>query len=180
MSLPPIQFTNAGLSELISSKNQGLKGAIKWMSTGDRSYTPSFDQTALKHERQRKEILDWEDISSTQLRLAALFDGDLEYEVREIGLWLESGTLLGVISAPNKRITFKSEEGGWLARFTIDISPLPARSITVVVGNNNINLLMAEELMTSAIATVSLGATQIKIAHQQLLLSEKLRTELNK
>lgn len=174
-----VQYTNAGLAELISARNQGLKGAIKYIAAGDRSYTPAADQKALKNELQREEIQDWEELSLTQLRMGAVFKGNKEYEVREVGFFLESGTLLAVYSAPNTLLTYKSANASWLQKFTLDVSPLPSNSVTVVVGTENANLLMAEEMMNAAIATISLGATQTKIAHQQMVLSERLRTELS-
>ncbi|GEM77190.1 hypothetical protein C1141_06440 [Vibrio agarivorans] len=173
-----VQYTDAGLAELISTRNQGLKGAIKYIAVGDRSYTPTSAQTALKNELQREVIADWEELSSTQLRMGAVFRGTKEYEVREVGFFLESGTLLAVYSAPNTLLTYKSANSSWLQKFTLDVSPLPSGSVTIDVGTENMNLLMSEEMLNAAIATISLGTTQIKIAHQQLLLSERLRTEL--
>ncbi|MDK9756737.1 phage tail protein [Vibrio sp. D173a] len=173
-----VQYTDAGLAELISARNQGLKGAIKYIAVGDHSYTPTANQTALENELQREVIADWEDLSPTQLRMGAVFRGDKEYEVREVGFFLESGTLLAVYSAPNTLLTYKSANSSWLQKFTLDVSPLPSGSVTIEVGTENVNLLMSEEMLNAAIATISLGTTQIKIAHQQLLLSERLRTEL--
>ncbi|WP_233265720.1 hypothetical protein [Grimontia hollisae] len=90
MTTPVVQYTKAGLAELISAKNQGIKGAIKWIAAGSRSYEPSADQTALLAEKQRELIVDWEELSPTQLRMAAPFKGNLEYEVREVGFFLKA------------------------------------------------------------------------------------------
>ncbi|AUI88162.1 phage tail protein [Vibrio azureus] len=174
-----VQYTDAGLAELISAQHQGLKAAIKTIAVGDRSYTPTTDQQALHNERQREVIVDWEELSPTQLRMSAVFKGNQEYEVREVGFFLASGTLLALYSAPNTLLTYKSANSSWLQKFTLDVSPLPSDSITVEVGTENLNLLMFEEVLTAAIATISLGTTQIKIAHQQWLLSERLRAELD-
>ncbi|ENX3946326.1 phage tail protein [Photobacterium damselae] len=150
-----VQFTKAGLAELISAKNQGLKGALKWVAAGDRSYQPSPDQKSLYSERQRELISDWEEISPTQLRMGAAFKGNLEYEVREVGFFLESGTLLAVYSRPNQLLTYKSASASWIQKFTLDVSPLPTDSITFIEGNNDLNLLLGEELAT--IATAQIG-----------------------
>lgn len=173
-----VQYTNAGLAELISAEHQGLRGTIKYIAAGDKSYTPSANQTVLRHECQREEIQEWEELSPTQLRMAAVFRGPLEYEVREVGFFLESGTLLAVFSSDNTLLTYKSANASWLQKFTLDISPLPTSSVTVVVGTENINLLMVEEMLNSACASSILGMCQIKTSHQQLLLSEQIRTEL--
>lgn len=175
MSEPRVQFTNAGLAELISAKNAGIKGAIKYIAAGDRSYTPQTGQTALQRERQRVEIVDYEEISLTQLRMGAKFTGPLEYEVREIGFYLESGTLLAVYSVPNTLLTYKSANSSWIQKFTLDISPLPTGSVTVVVGTENLNLMMTEEIAAAAAAFIKSEATNIKLTHEQMRLSERLR-----
>ncbi|MEL6113767.1 phage tail protein [Photobacterium sp. SP02] len=175
MNSPIVQYTNAGLAELISARNQGIKGAIKWIAAGDKSYQPSAEQTRLQNEKQRELISDWEELSQTQLRMAAVFKGNLEYEVREVGFFLESGTLLAVYSAPATLLTYKSANASWIQKFTLDISPLPTQSITVVVGTENINLMMVEELATSTAAFIQSQTTQIHIAHEQLRISERLR-----
>ncbi len=158
-----VQYTNAGLAELISARNQGLKGAIKFIAAGDRSYTPTAVQKALKHELQREEIQDWEELSPTQLRMGAVFKGNKEYEVREVGFFLESGTLLAVYSAPNTLLTYKSANASWLQKFTLDVSPLPSNSVTVVVGTENVNLLIGEELATMAAANVANMARHVEL-----------------
>ncbi|UIP28893.1 phage tail protein [Photobacterium sp. TLY01] len=155
MTTPVVQYTKAGLAELISAKNQGIKGAIKWIAAGSRSYTPSAGQTRLYDEKQREPVSDWEDISPTQIRMAAAFKGNKEYEVREVGFFLESGTLLAVYSVPGELLAYKSANASWLQKFTLDISPLPTNSVMVELGTENLNLLITEELATLAAANVS-------------------------
>ncbi|HFQ4959200.1 TPA: phage tail protein [Vibrio vulnificus] len=158
-----VQYTNAGLAELISARNKGLHGAITQIAAGDRSYTPSPTQTALKNERQRVAIADHEDYSPTKLRMAAAFKGTLEYEVREVGFFLESGTLLAVFSKPDTLLTFKSANGAWVQKFTLDISPLPTGSVTVELGSENLNLLITEELATMAASNVANMARHVSL-----------------
>ena len=163
MSAPIVQYTKAGLAELISAKNQGIKGAIKWIAAGDRSYKPSVDQTRLYNEKQRELITDWEELSPTQLRMGAVFKGNLEYEVREVGFFLESGTLLAVYSVPNTLLTYKSANASWLQKFTLDISPLPTDSVSVVLGADNINLFLAEELAIMGTAQIGNMARHVEL-----------------
>ncbi|MCG7551574.1 phage tail protein [Pseudoalteromonas sp. Of7M-16] len=175
MSEHIVQFTTAGLAELISAKNTGIKAAITHVAAGDKSYKPLAAQTTLVSERQRVKIADYEELGQTQLRMGAKFTGSLEYEVREIGFYLESGTLLAVYSVPNTLLTYKSRHSSWIQKFTLDISPLPTDSVNVVVGTENINLMVVEEMATSAAAFIKSQATQVKIAHQQMQLNERFR-----
>lgn len=163
MSTPTVQYTKAGLAELISAKNQGIKGEIKWIAAGNRSYTPSVDQTRLSNEKQRELITDWEELSPTQLRMGAVFKGSLEYEVREVGFFLESGTLLAVYSVPSTLLTYKSANASWLQKFTLDISPLPTDSVSVVLGAENINLFLAEELAIMGTAQIGNMARHVEL-----------------
>jgi len=150
MSESSVQFTNAGLAELISAKNKGFKAAITEIGAGDKSYKPSASQTALVNEKQREPIAEYEELSSTSLRMGTIFNGEDEYEVREIGFYLDSGTLLAVYSVPNTLLTYKSARSSWIQKFTLDISLLPTDSVTVVIGTENINLMMTEELAIMA------------------------------
>jgi len=175
MSSPIVQFTKAGLAELIDAKRLGIKGIITHVSAGDKGYIPSPDQQSLQHEIQRVEVASFEDLSTTQIRLGAKFTGDAEYEVREVGFWLESGTLLAVFSLPDQMLTYKSANSSWIQKFTLDISALPTDSITVEVGVDNLNLMLTEELLIMTRASVINNTATIKTAHMQMQLSERLR-----
>lgn len=170
-----VQYTDAGLAELVSAKNSGIRGEITHIAAGDKSYTPLASQTALVNERQRVAVGDYEEPSLTQIRMGAVFSGSLEYEVREVGFFLASGTLLAVYSEPNKLLTYKSSNSDWVQKFTLDISMLPTDSVTIQVGTENINLMLSEEFATIAVAFIRSQTVQTKISHQQMQLNERLR-----
>lgn len=149
-----VRFTSKGLDEVLQAKNQGLKGEIIHIAAGTGRYNPTGNETALRNERQRVAIVDYEDLGQRQLRMAALFDGDGEYEIGEFGFYLASGTLLAVYSVAGQLLTYKAAAARVLQKFTLDISPLPADSVTIVVGSENLNLLMAEELAVLSVATI--------------------------
>lgn len=149
-----VRFTSKGLDEVLQAKNQGLKGEITHIAAGTGRYNPTGNETALRNERQRVAIVDYEDLGQRQLRMAALFDGDGEYEIGEFGFYLASGTLLAVYSVAGQLLTYKAAAARVLQKFTLDISPLPADSVTIVVRSENLNLLMAEELAVLSVATI--------------------------
>ena len=150
-----VRFTSKGLDEVLQAKNQGLKGEITHIGAGTGRYNPDGSEVALRDERQRVAIVDYEDLGERQLRMAALFDGDGEYEIGEFGFYLASGTLLAVYSVAGKLLTYKAAAARVLQKFTLDVSPLPADSVTIVVGEHNLNLLLTEELATIAAANVN-------------------------
>ncbi|KRP93498.1 hypothetical protein PFLL34_03254 [Pseudomonas fluorescens] len=149
-----VRFTSKGLDEVLQAKNQGLKGEITHVGAGTGRYNPDGSEVALSDERQRVAIVDYEDLGERQLRMAALFDGDGEYEIGEFGFYLASGTLLAVYSVAGKLLTYKAAAARVLQKFTLDVSPLPADSVTVVVGSENFNILIAEELASVATANI--------------------------
>ena len=149
-----VRFTSKGLDEVLQAKNQGLKGEITHIGAGTARYNPDGSEVALSDERQRVAIVDYEDLGERQLRMAALFDGDGEYEIGEFGFYLASGTLLAVYSVAGKLLTYKAAAARVLQKFTLDVSPLPADSVTVVVGSENFNILIAEELASVATANI--------------------------
>lgn len=150
-----VRFTSKGLDEVLQAKNQGLKGEITHIGAGTGRYNPDGTEVALRDERQRVAIVDYEDLGERQLRMAALFDGDGEYEIGEFGFYLASGTLLAVYSVAGKLLTYKAAAARVLQKFTLDVSPLPADSVTIVVGEHNLNLLFTEELAAVAAANVN-------------------------
>ena len=149
-----VRFTSKGLDEVLQAKNQGLKGEITHIGAGTGRYNPDGTEVALRDERQRVAIVDYEDLGERQLRMAALFDGDGEYEIGEFGFYLASGTLLAVYSVAGKLLTYKAAAARVLQKFTLDVSPLPAESVTVVVGVENFNVLLSEEIAHLATASV--------------------------
>ncbi|MFL1500835.1 hypothetical protein ACI77J_02580 [Pseudomonas sp. O64] len=158
-----VRFTSKGLDEVLQAKNQGLKGEITHIGAGSGRYNPDGTEVALRDERQRVAIVDYEDLGDRQLRMAALFDGETEYEIGEFGFYLSSGTLLALYSVAEKLLTYKSSAARVLQRFTLDISPLPTDSVTVVVGSENLNVLMTEELAQVAAASIDNMARYVGI-----------------
>jgi|GEM_PF-1029913 len=169
-----LQFTEAGLAKLLSAKENGLKGEITHIAFGDGSYTPSKTQTKLSREMERIELTDYQDYGSS-LRISGVFNGDLEYAIREIGVFLSDGTLLGAYSLAGKTLGYRTpaiKVAQWL---TINVEALPADSVTVVVGTENLNLIIDLEMMMDAVAFTRSQVVQTKQAHTQMQLGERLR-----
>ncbi|AMW81782.1 Phage tail fiber [Pseudomonas yamanorum] len=168
-----VRFTSKGLDEVLQAKNQGLKGEITHIGAGTGRYNPDGTEVALRDERQRVAIVDYEDLGDRQLRMAALFDGEAEYEIGEFGFYLASGTLLAVYSVAGKLLTYKAAAARVLQKFTLDISPLPADSVTIVVGSENLNVLLVDELATLAAASVDNMARGVGLLLRVMQLESK-------
>lgn len=168
-----VRFTSKGLDEVLQAKNQGLKGEITHIGAGTARYNPDGSEVALRDERQRVAIVDYEDLGERQLRMAALFDGDGEYEIGEFGFYLASGTLLAVYSVAGKLLTYKAAAARVLQKFTLDVSPLPADSVTVVVGTENLNILLTEELASLSAASIDTMTRGIGVLFRLMALEAK-------
>ncbi|MFL9671855.1 hypothetical protein [Pseudomonas marginalis] len=168
-----VRFTSKGLDEVLQAKNQGLKGEITHIGAGTGRYNPDGTELALRDERQRVAIVDYEDLGDRQLRMAALFDGDGEYEIGEFGFYLASGTLLAVYSVAGKLLTYKAAAARVLQKFTLDISPLPADSVTITVGSENLNVLLVDELAALSAASVDNMARGVGLLFRVMKLESK-------
>ena len=168
-------ITRAGLNECISAKGKGIEARLKWVSAGDRAYTPNPDQTTLVNEIQRVEFGEYKDTGASQLQAVAKFSGPQEYPIKELGFWLETGTLLGVISAPNTTLNYKAKNGHCIQPITLDLSALPSDTVTVVVGTENLNILIEDEFTKMAIAQVQTMHRQIQQEFRLLDLEKRLR-----
>ena len=118
-------------------------------------------------------IVDYEDLGERQLRMAALFDGDGEYEIGEFGFYLASGTLLAVYSVAGKLLTYKAAAARVLQKFTLDVSPLPADSVTIVVGNDNLNVLLTDEIAALSAASIDNMARGVGVLFRVMEVEKK-------
>ncbi|WP_282410302.1 hypothetical protein ACK3BE_06005 [Pseudomonas mandelii] len=168
-----VRFTSAGLAEVLQAKNQGLKGEITHIGAGTARYDPNGSETALRDERQRVAIVDYEDLGAGELRMGALFSGPEEYEIGEFGFYLASGTLLAVYSVAGKLLTYKAAAARVLQKFTLDVSPLPAESVTVIVGSENLNILLSEEFTALACADIDNMARHVELLLRVMSLQTK-------
>lgn len=169
-----LQFTSAGLAECIAAKEQGLRAEITHMAFGDVAFKPTKNLKTLRGERERVQISDYQD-AGQQLRMAGVFDGELEYAIRSVGVFLSTGTLLGVYSASNAMLGYRTPDVRVVQWFTLGIEALPSESVTVVAGVENINLIMDAEMATGCAAFIRQGVSIIKNAHWNMNLSERVR-----
>lgn len=173
MSELSLVITRKGLDECIDAKSRGVSIDLKWVSAGDRAYTPNPEQTTLVNEIQRVEFGEYKNLGANQLQAVAKFSGPDEYPVRELGFWLASGTLLGVISAPDTTLNYKAAGGSCIQPLTLNLSALPTDTVQVVVGTENLNILVEAEFIKMAVAHVSTMHRQILQEFRILDLEKK-------
>jgi hypothetical protein len=147
------QITLAGLQAAWNATNTGISAEITHVGLGSGGYTPSTGQTALEDEKHRIEIAGGTLAGPTQIHLTAMDNSDLEFWVREVGFYLADGTLFAVWSTSEGPLAYKSASLPLVVAFDLDLSALPADSITVST-TGTLNLFLADELTRMATAQI--------------------------
>ncbi|WP_294948238.1 phage tail protein [Sulfurivirga sp.] len=147
-------ITDAGLAAVFAAQNDGLAATISHMAIGDAAYTPTAARTTLGHERLRVPVHSARRADSDRIHLEALFEGTEAFWIREVGFFLEDGTLLAVWSDPSQALGYKSADVAFLLALDLTLAAMPPDSVTVNATGPDVNLYIADHLavITAAIA----------------------------
>jgi len=157
MSSTPLMPTilEVGLQALWLTSKDGVAAKITHIALGEAAYTPHQGLVRLQAERARYPIADGKAVSSTQVHLTALADGDAEFWVREVGFYLADGTCLAIWSDPARPLAYKAAGVDLLLAYDLVLSALPPGSVTVQSTGAGLSLAMAEELAALATGQIS-------------------------
>jgi len=142
--------TTAGLQKFFQvSGLPEVKLKLTHIGFGDSGYTPDKNQTSLKKEIIRIPISSGKVFPSDgYMDLSALIPEDVpEFWIREIGWYLEDGTLAFVWSHPEVPIAWKNKNLKLLAGISVRITDVPLDKIEIVESNPDLKLLYTEEFM---------------------------------
>lgn len=124
-------ITDAGIAASVQAGELGISYKITEISIGTEGYTPTADQTELQNEVQRKAITRGEVIGLSQLHFETVWDGDEEFEGKELGYWLEDGTLFAVDSRDGEVITYKRRDTVVTEACELNLAASTIENITV-------------------------------------------------
>ncbi|MGR6860817.1 gp53-like domain-containing protein [Aliivibrio salmonicida] len=131
-------ITDAGIAASIQASDLGVSYKITHIGMGTSGYVPSHNQTSLRDETARRPITQGSVPGLGQLHFEVLFDGDIEYEAREIGYFLEDGTLFAVDSRNGDIISIKRADTVITEVFDLTLSGSEINTITVeIIGAAN-------------------------------------------
>ncbi len=147
-------ITAVGLQAVFNALNNGLEACISAVALGDASYTPDQNRIALSGEKNRMAIASGNLVSPTQIHMSVIDDSDKTFWVREVGFFLEDGTLFAVYSESGKALAYKSPDIDLLLAFDLALSGVPANSITIIDQGADLNILVAPELARMAAAQI--------------------------
>ncbi|MFC5399729.1 phage tail protein [Undibacterium jejuense] len=163
MSTPLLPtMLEVGLNAIWRGSNDGVAAQITHIALGDAGYAPNQGQAGLRSERARYPVADGKRVSPRQIHVTALADGNTEFWVREVGFYLADGTCLAVWSDPAKPLAYKAPGIDLLLAYDLNLSAVPADSVTVQSTGAGLSLNMAGEYASLAKALVQLQRTILK------------------
>lgn len=131
-------ITDAGIAASIQAAELGVSYKITHIAMGAAGYVPVHNQTTLHNEIIRKPITQGSVPTLGHLHFEVLFDGEIEYEAREIGYFLEDGTLFAVDSRDGDIISIKRSDTVITEVFDLTLSGSEINTITVeIIGAAN-------------------------------------------
>ena len=148
-------ITDAGIAASIQAGELGIQYKITHISIGREGYVPTADQTELRNEIQRKAITKGEHIGLGRLHFETVWDGQEEFEGKELGYWLEDGTLFAVDSRNGEVITYKRADTVVTEAVELTLSASSLSNITVE--------LMGAPLATERVAGIAKIATSVQV-----------------
>ncbi|MCG6389424.1 phage tail protein [Vibrio fluvialis] len=124
-------ITHAGIAAAIRASDLGIEYRITHISIGSAGYVPNPEQTALVAEIQKKAITRGALVAQGQLHFETVWDGDEEFEGKELGYWLEDGTLFAVDSRDGEVITYKRKNTVVTEACELNLAASTIENITV-------------------------------------------------
>ncbi|WP_281545903.1 phage tail protein [Grimontia sp. SpTr1] len=157
-------LTEAGLQALFNATQDGLDAKITQVGLGEGAYAPDQTRTVLESEVHRLSIASGKRVGAHQVHLNVIDDTDHAFWVREVGFYLDDGTLLAVYSASEGALAYKSPTIDLVLAFDLSLNGIPADSINVVDTGADLNILFAPEL--ARLATASINTMRRYLVHR--------------
>lgn len=135
------KLTQTGQAAVWNANNTGTSLNLTHIQFGSGNRAPSGTETALLSPQQAVAIAAGFSVSSTQIRMSAIFTGNQNYVIREVGLWAGDPAIVG-----SKLVGYWSQAAGDLAMkspgvdfifshdMTLDAA-VPAGSLTILADN---------------------------------------------
>ena len=138
--------TDAGRAAILAADSAGLDVSITHVAAGSSAYNPEDrrNATALLDERERVEIVSSRVVADQyRLDINALFFGESEYWVREVGFFDSEGALVWLWSSPTETLGYKSAPVRFLLGLSLTIVDVPLDAITIIDQGQPLELSLA-------------------------------------
>ncbi|WP_236733392.1 phage tail protein [Aliivibrio fischeri] len=124
-------ITDAGIAASIEAEALGVNYKITHIGIGLDGYVPTADQTQLKNEVAREALSRGSVPALGQLHFEAVFAGNTSFDGKEIGYFLEDGTLFAVDSRDGEIISLKRSNTIITESFELNLAGSSIKNITV-------------------------------------------------
>lgn len=135
------KLTQSGQAAVWNARNTGISLNLTHIQFGSGNRAPSGTETALLNPQQAVPIAAGFSVSPTQIRMSAIFSGNQNYVIREVGVWAGDPAANG-----SKLVGYWSQAAGDLAMkspgvdfifshdMTLDAA-VPAGGLTILADN---------------------------------------------
>lgn len=160
-------ITNAGIAASIHAGELGVSYKITHIGIGLEGYLPTLDQTQLKNEVARESLTRGSVPALGQLHFEAVFADKKEFEGKEIGYYLEDGTLFAVDSREGEILSLKRSNTIITEALELNLAGSSIENITVE--------LMGTSYATEAVAGIAKIAAieQMNSANDETIVTPK-------
>ncbi len=126
-------ITNAGIAASIKAGELGVSYKITHIAIGLDGYLPTVGQTTLRNEVARKALSRGSVPALGQLHFETVFDDNSEFEGKEIGYYLDDGTLFAVDSRDGEIMSLKRTNTIITEAFELNLAGSAISNITVEI-----------------------------------------------
>ncbi|OCH43701.1 phage tail protein [Aliivibrio fischeri] len=124
-------ITDAGIAASIEAEALGVNYKITHIGIGLDGYVPTPEQTQLKNEVAREALSRGSTPALGQLHFEAVFAGSTSFDGKEIGYFLEDGTLFAVDSRDGEIMSLKRSNTIITESFELNLAGSSIKNITV-------------------------------------------------
>lgn len=148
-------ITDVGIAASINAQDLGVEYKITHIAIGLEGYLPTADQTQLKQEIARKPLSRGSVPALGQLHFEAVFDDNSAFEGKEIGYFLEDGTLFAVDSLGGEIMSLKRSNTIITEAFELNLAGSEITNITVAI--------MGTPYATETVAGIAKIVTNVQV-----------------
>lgn len=153
MAIAPI-ITTAGLGAVFNATHDGVNANISHIALGDGAWSPTADASELENEINRISISGGERLGEHQIHITAVENGAQEYWIREVGFYLDDGTLFALWSDTDQALAYKAANVDVLLAFDLVLSAVPDGRVDVL-GTGGVNLAPATDTVLGLVRLAS-------------------------
>lgn len=145
--------TDAGLDAAIDARNEGIEARISHIAFGDAAnnrYKAYPAQTQLARERVRVPIAGGERIGRFEFMVQALLDTGPEFNINEVGFFLDDGTMIAIWADKDFTLAVKSIGTEIAIAYNIALAGIPPGSVTLNISGPSVNLTIIRPIAQTA------------------------------